>query len=190
MTACMVPDATAVLLSMTSRLKRTTIENFVELENAINLIKGNPLTISLKGRNKLISKVLHKISGFSRSINSIIVIDDNIVRDFNSCHFSNEKRRVVNVETNLTVYVYQNGDTNLKEASIRAVATVAGFVFRLLLHAQTVIKDLIDKNNEGWFECILMSALIQSLTHREAELIRKTLTDKGEKILDCMVFYD
>jgi hypothetical protein len=190
MSACMVPDATPILMSITSHLKRVGVEGFMDLASAIELIHKNPVTISLKGREKLIARVRHNISGFSKLFIYVVVIDNGIVKNFPAAYFKKHPFQQEHINTKLTVlFYYKSEETKLTKNSLKAVGQAIGFIFRLLVHAQSLIVKLLEENKDSWFESLLMSALIHTDPCMKRSATERLLTTVGEDIFASIEFH-
>ncbi|MCP4594203.1 MAG: hypothetical protein GY842_26030 [bacterium] len=163
------------------------IDGFMDLASAIKLIHENPLTISLKGRERLITRVIHNISNFAKRLERVIVIDYDVVESFSAPYFSRSPFQKVEIETGALVYVYSQRK-DLSGAALKAVGRAIGFIFRLLVHAPSLIEKLLDKESDPWFESLLMSALIHTDPLTKRYSTKRLLTVEGQRILDNLKF--
>ncbi len=188
MTACMIPDATSVLLAITSKLRRRGTDGFMDLAPAIKLVHENPLTITLKGREKLISRVLHNIAGFSRRFCAAAAMDCEVVEYFKAPYFVKRPYSKVKVETGLEIYIYFDYEVNIDSSALKAMGRAIGFIFRLAIHAPTLIGRLMNEGPPPWVESLLMSALIHTDPLGRRDSTKRLLTSTGKEIRSQIKF--
>jgi predicted NACHT family NTPase len=189
MTACMVPDATSIIMSITNRLKTKGTDGFINLTSAIDLIYSNPIRISFKGRKKIIGKILHNIRGFAKKFYKVVIIDNNYVKEFNANEFSNKAYIKISIVTNLTVIIYYKSDNiDINKYPMKAVGLALGLIFRVLQFAPTLIKELMKNEAEVWMDCLLNSVLIQSVKYQNIDSISSNLSLDGDKLIETIQF--
>lgn len=187
MTACMVPDATEFIDAMFYKKAMANIISHDRIELAIDFIYKNPITISIKGRKKLIDDAIDRLTIFKRIPDHVVVIDNNIVSEFNANGFKQKKCSKINIITDLAIYIFSK-QFEYKYETLEEIGAQMGYIFRLLLYSHSTIQDLLANAEQSWIHSLLMSSLIQSDWKMERESTKKILTPIGNKLYKLMEF--